>query len=125
MPWEAGRAVLELLGYCRVQFPDYKPTVHIGEWFWRTTLAAPDLDTERRFGIALDLAILDEGQPAAGGLVETPSEHRVRIEEYLVSQPWESEESMWAYLNGHGGLEPYDPRLVVGEFSEAWVGMDE
>ena len=128
MPWEASRAVLELLGFCRVKFAGYKPTVHLGEWFWRTTLAAPDLDTARRLGIALDLATLDAGQPAdtwTGGLVETPSEHRLRIEEYLANAPWQSEESMRAYLEGHGGLEPYDPLLVVGGLAEVWGGIDE
>ena len=128
MPWEAGRAVLELLGYCRVQFPDYKPTVHLGKWYWRTTLAAPDINTERRFGIALDLATIDAGQPAdtwTGGLVETPSEHRLRIEEYLAYAPWQSEDSKRAYLEGHGGLEPYDPLLVVGGFADVWGRIDE
>lgn len=127
MPWEAGRAVLELLRYCRVQFPDYKPTVHLGKWFWRTTLAEPDLDTARRFGIALDLAALDAGQLPESwieGLTYTPSEHRLRIEDYLVSAPWQSEESMRAYLERHGGLDPYDPLLVVGVLADAWGGMD-
>ena len=121
MPWEASRAVLALLGFCRVRFADYRPTVHLGKWFWRTTLAAPDLDADRRFGIALDLATLDAGQPAdtwTGGLVETPSEHRLRIEEYLAYAPWQSEDSGRAYRLGHGGLEPYDPLLVVGGFAE-------
>lgn len=128
VPWEASRAVLELLGYCRVQFPDYKPTVHLGKWYWRTTLAAPDINTERRFGIALDLATLDAGQPAdtwTGGIVETPSERRLRIEEYLANAPWQSEESMKAYIEGHGGLETYDPLLVVGGFGELWGRIDE
>ena len=128
VPWEASRAVLELLGFCRVQFADYKPTVHLGKWFWRTTLAAPDLDTAERFGIALDLATLDAGQPAdtwTGGLVETPSERRLRIEEYLAYAPWQSKDSGRAYRLGHGGLEPYEPLLVVGGFGELWGRIDE
>ncbi len=32
---------------------------------------------------------------------------------------------MRAYLEGLGGLEPYDPLLVVGGFAEAWGGIDE
>lgn len=82
LPWEAGRAVVELLA---VTHPD-RPTVREGIWYWRLRLAAPDAP-------ARDVAVIAEGLAMRDGDDAAHS-----AEAWLVGRPWSSPEAMAAYL---------------------------
>lgn len=55
MPWEAGRALLDLLAYHDAhEMP--RPPNRLARWFWRVTLAAPDAPIEERLSVSIGLA---------------------------------------------------------------------
>lgn len=109
LPWEAGRAVLDLLRY-RHERGIGHPTVRHAQWYYRLTLAAPGMPTEEADWIAGYLATLGVARQA-----QIPVTGEVTALEWrLAYQPWRSDADMAAY-NQAGepeGWEPYPTRVA-------------
>jgi hypothetical protein len=101
-PWEAGRAVLELLGYLWPR----RPTVLAARAFWRVTLARPDLEIHEKWAATKMLAIFET----------LPSAIDVRpLEAFLSGASQELPASlMWAVPLGDGAE---DTLAVIEAFS--------
>lgn len=56
LPWEAAPAVLEAI---RIAGEDKRPTVRTAKWYWRLTVAAPDMRPEDRLEMARHLAAVE------------------------------------------------------------------
>lgn len=99
LPWEASAATLELLAL-QDRFAGFgRPTLRLARWFWRVTMAAPDLpafmDSEQgRWGIARLLAAWET-------LGKAPEQGREGIEWYLAYAPWRDDSQ------GNTGLEEW------------------
>ena len=86
LPWEASASALEILGLRIFE----RPTIRQTRWFWRISMAAPDLAGEER----LDLARWFASWEAVGERME----ESVRgIEGHLRFAPWRSDEHEQRY----------------------------
>ena len=80
LPWEAAKAAL-LLSYTRQARFVGRPTIRQAKWFWRLSLAAPDLVLEEHLR-ATDLLAVWEA------IGDRPGDHVRGIEWYLTYAPW-------------------------------------
>ena len=68
LPWEAAPAVLEAV---RMTCEDGRPTVRTAKWYWRLSLAAPDMEPKDRLNMARQMAAVvkaysEKEAPTAG-----------------------------------------------------------
>src|SRR5262249_31089099 len=94
LPWEASRAVLDLLRLRSSQHMEV-PLVAEAQWFWRVTQAIPDAPIEQRARAALLLVATEMGQ-------STPAKNLEVLQWRLVYQPWRSPKDKHAYLRAAG-----------------------
>ena len=87
LPWEASRALLDLMAWCR-QAEQLPPTVREARRFWNVTLAAPDAPLGLRWAAAytMDMLADDKGVRRAiewilAHKLYTPREHYRRNDE--------------------------------------------
>ena len=108
LPWEASASALEILGL-RIFA---RPTIRQTRWFWRISMAAPDLAGEER----LDLARWFASWEAVGERME----ESVRgIEGHLRFAPWRSDEHEQRYDAALAeGRIPLLPKRGSGIFRE-------
>ncbi len=103
LPWESSRAVLDLLSYFR-ECGYQKPTIQNTLWFWRITLAAPDLAIEKRFDLGFRCARMS--------LAPDSSIFR-GLEGYLAIAPWRSKKASALYDKlTRSGAVPKIPSLL-------------
>ena len=89
LPWEASRAVLDLLRL-RTEKRFGPPLVREAQWFWRITLAIPDAPIDERHDAALELAM--------HAVALNPSPHTFTVIQWrLAYQPWRSAKDREAY----------------------------
>ena len=89
LPWEASRAVLDLLRY-RTEIELVPPTIREAQWFWRVTLAIPDAPIEKRQKIAMRIAIHE--------IAFNPSPQTfTAIQWEMAYQPWRLAKDQQAY----------------------------
>ena len=89
LPWEASRAVLDLLRL-RTENRMRPPLIREAQWFWRVTLAIPDAAIEKRRHIALHLAM--------HAITLNPSPQTLTaIQWEMVYQPWRSAKDKQAH----------------------------
>jgi len=89
LPWEAVPAALELFAYMNTGNSRGRPSIRDARWFWRVTLAAPDISIGERESCSRGLAQLE----ARG---HTPKD-LLFLEAYLAFAPWRSEENKAAH----------------------------
>ena len=85
IPWEASKAILNLLQRHRANFGfGSRPPIGFAKWFWRVTVAAPELDLDRQARIAAFL-FGHEQNP------DSIPEPKVRsLETYLLEEAWQN-----------------------------------
>lgn len=89
LPWEASRAVLDLLRF-RTENGLGPPLIREAQWFWRVTLAIPDAPIGKRRHIALHLAM--------HAIALNPSPQTLTAVQWkLTYQPWRSAKDKKAY----------------------------
>lgn len=99
LPWESAARIIELLQAVP------RPSLQIGRWYWRVTLAAPKLPVETRHVLAANLAHAERWGDA---LVPRAAEA------LLVYAPWRSRESAHAYRQAvEDGRVPAPPVLKL------------
>ena len=83
LPWEASGIILELLRHYRSQnYPTNRPTVKMALWFWRVTLAEPQIEEELRRRLAARCVVID-------GRTDTAAvDMRRDVERLLIEQKW-------------------------------------
>jgi hypothetical protein len=82
LPWEASRTMLDLLSHFRDRGFN-RPTIRISQWFWRISLAAPDLNIGKRFDLANRCGLWD--------LIPAKREEGfLGLESYFLLSPWRS-----------------------------------
>jgi hypothetical protein len=87
LPWESARAMWDLIAYCRRKHLE-EPSIREAQWFWRVTLAAPDLGIAKRNELAVWCADAEEWPEER----MHPSKFR-DLESYLALSPWRSRKS--------------------------------
>ena len=105
LPWEASAACLELLGSIFISaatgLGDRRPTIRLALAFWRITLAAPDLNVNKR----LRYARMWSGWQALGS---TANQQDLRpLEARLAYGPWRSKEAEDAFMKA-GNMGDFD-----------------
>ncbi|MBI4491736.1 MAG: hypothetical protein HY690_02970 [Chloroflexi bacterium] len=91
LPWEAGRAALDLLRFHDEQGLD-RPTVRHVRWFWRVGMAAPGIPTQDADRLSEHLATAEFLAVANLGTTEVQG-----LEWLLAYQPWRSDDDAAAY----------------------------
>lgn len=81
LPWEAGRALLDLLAYLDAHAKP-RPPIRLARWYWRLTLAAPDASIPERLSHAISLA---SEESVAGSVSDAWTER------FLAYAPWRDE----------------------------------
>ena len=114
LPWEAGRAALDLLRY-RDERGLERPTVSEARWFWRLRLAAPTLPDEDADHFARQLALSQYLRVAKLG--ETAC---ADLEWRLAYQPWTDDTRAGSYQNAaeRHGLPPYPTSIFMGRLGD-------
>ena len=117
LPWDASASALELLG-----LRSWRHTIRVAKWFWRVSMAAPDLSAEQR----LDLAMWFVSREA-GGRYET--EEIIRgVEGYLRCAPWRSDQNKQRYDEAsENGIVPPLPVRKSGVYGagEKWIPFSD
>lgn len=120
LPWPASRAALDLLQYVREHpsptLPPEPPTVGLAVWFWRVTLAAPDVSTSSHFAAAATLY--------ANELVNGFAAHQGGLEAFLAAndpnQEWNAGPvSLAMARNPHQRIEQRDRERASKEADDA------
>lgn len=91
LPWKASRAVLDLMAELHQRGVPRLLNRNV-KWFWRVTLAAPDLGIGHRWRIANRLALLE----LRGKVSER--ERTQALEWSLAYAPWRGDKSYWTYV---------------------------
>lgn len=92
LPWEAAPIVLDLLRW-RDGLGRGRPSVRLARWFWRVSLAAPDLSLGERACLAGELADAEYIRQTERGEVSSPEGY----EWYLAYHPWRGADDQAAY----------------------------
>ena len=95
LPWELSEAALALLGYVlhsKIRGIFGRPSVRLVRWFWRVSVAAPDLPIASRLVRAYDFTEWE----LVGG---RPREFVRGIEGELALAPWRSKDNEVEYYN--------------------------
>jgi hypothetical protein len=94
VPWEAAEAALDLLRL-RNELSVSRPVNREVLWFWRLTLARPDMNEEDRAHLATSLAKDDFAEVLTGRQFNEPYDEN--LEWYLAYAPWRSAEATERY----------------------------
>ena len=110
LPWESSSAMCELLNCYRRWDYGLRPTILVSQWFWWLTLAAPGLNSEKRFKYARCCAFLDASKLEGGFR---------GMEAYLMLTPWHSKAAheLWRKLVDEGKI-PDVPRTELDEYPQ-------
>lgn len=103
LPWESSRALLDLLRFFE-ESGRGRPIIQVAEWFWRVSLAAPELDVAKRYDAAKRLLMIRSA-------IAPPPEAPRGVEWFLVFEPWLSKGNASAYKRAQsktpGGVPAY------------------
>jgi hypothetical protein len=104
LPWEASRALLDLLGRYHAFGP---PTIPFARWFWRVTQAAPGATLEER----RDFAALLMASDVFGA--ERFSDELDALKWNLAYAPWHSVENAAKYRDviNRGAVREFEPGI--------------
>jgi hypothetical protein len=124
LPWEAGRAGLDLLRW-HDRLGVRRPTIRHVKWFWRLTLAAP--------GIPLPEANYVSAALAANEYLENTGSNQLQIADLdrrLAYQPWKGERELATYREAsmQNGISPTDTWDISGGYAsmkKEWLELAE